>query len=264
MVSSLLTASRVPLSKGTLSDWIVDRSPVTKAVNATSLISPLVSLIVDYLEVQKKEPYGIFGGQQWIDHFSVTVPAAPPLPSNIEEILQSQCPIFPGKKTSETHTFVYIPETVNGLPLTLKHLGSLVKKYFPQWPNGYLITWPDENLLNKSIDYPSYWALMTNEAIPRSKGLKWHEQQTIVNNLKGYYEIPNPIETVVSVLARFALFKIRLFSDHPVRCRDAIEINCFKNYRAIVHFPESGLLIFHDNYNPESISVAAIRIIFEL
>src|ERR1700722_3378369 len=96
------------------------------------LLPPLVSLVVTYLEVRKEERSGwVLGESEWTEHFG-RVPPAPALPLGMEEIWEGPCPIFPGKRISETHMFVYIPAAVDGHPLTLKNLGTLVKKYFPE------------------------------------------------------------------------------------------------------------------------------------
>jgi hypothetical protein len=59
------------------------------------------------------------------------------LPNNIGSILRSPCPAFPGKRVFETHVLFRMPRTVGRaadgqeIPLTLKTLGELARKYFP-------------------------------------------------------------------------------------------------------------------------------------
>jgi len=83
------------------------------------------------------------------------------LPWNIAGILESCCPIFPGKRVIDTHMLVRIPKTLNG-GLTLKSLGELAKKYFSNSNTGYRFIFPAivEEQGDKSID-KSRWVLMT-------------------------------------------------------------------------------------------------------
>ena len=68
-----------------------------------------------------------FGKAEWEKYIGI-VGEEPPLPSDIEEILNDPCPFWPNKKVHETHVLCLIPQTVNGKPLNLKSLGELVQK----------------------------------------------------------------------------------------------------------------------------------------
>src|ERR1700722_3919862 len=76
-----------------------------------------------------KEKYSkeAFGVKQWNTFFG-NVGEEPPLPANINEILESDCRFWPGKKVYETHMLVLIPAKVNLQDLTIDILTDLVKK----------------------------------------------------------------------------------------------------------------------------------------
>src|SRR5437899_3208608 len=130
------SSSPASITPSTLNaEWAIDPRPIYHAVNAIigqnsekQMISDLVKLIVSYI---KNEYMGsIFSAKEW-ETFCGKVSPAPALPHNIENIWQSQCPAFLGKKVYETHMLVYLPTIVNEKPLTLKSLGEIAKRYFP-------------------------------------------------------------------------------------------------------------------------------------
>ncbi len=87
--------------------------------------------------------------------------------------------IFPERNARASLMLVRLPKTLNG-GLTLKSLGELTKKYFPDNDRGYKFIRPDivenlrdksvENLGDKSID-KSHWVLMTKDVLPGSLSL---------------------------------------------------------------------------------------------
>ena len=83
MASLSSTTSISPSTGGLLTEWVVDRGPVDTAVFNTignvkkldgPLPPPLVSLVVDYLEMRGQ----YFGEREWAVHFG-SVPPAPAL-----------------------------------------------------------------------------------------------------------------------------------------------------------------------------------------
>src|SRR5947209_126222 len=95
----------------------VDSNTLEKAILAvmpkdTSV--DVVRLMASYLP----KPEGVFAESDW-NELGGRVALAPPLPQNMEEIWEGPCPIFPGKRVTDTHVLVYIPTTVDDKPLTL-------------------------------------------------------------------------------------------------------------------------------------------------
>src|ERR1700690_3748393 len=68
------------------------------------------------------EPAIAFGKEKWKKHFGA-VGRISRLPENIDEILESPCPIHEGQKIKDTHILVYIPKQINGQPHTANHIG---------------------------------------------------------------------------------------------------------------------------------------------
>jgi len=125
----------------------------------------------------------VFNKAQW-EYYIGAVGKEPPLPGNIHEILQSQCPIWPGKTIAQTHILTLIPKTVNGEPVTLKTLGELVQKpkrgratkYSGFYSGGYENTPVSE----------SHWVLMARDVIPNSRKFYTDQKQlTQTYNKKG-------------------------------------------------------------------------------
>lgn len=102
------------------------------------------------IEIDRKEmeiPSIAFGKKAWGIHFG-DVGIELPLPSNIQSILNSPCPIwsnfFKKKKVEGTHMLTLIPTKVNGHPLTINSLGKLIKKGFPNAKeSGYRNIWEE-------------------------------------------------------------------------------------------------------------------------
>jgi hypothetical protein len=193
------------------------------------------------------------------------------LPDNICEILNSECPAFPGKKVSETHMLVFIPKSINGEPLTLKSLGKLAKQH--SFQDGYRFFWPDvaEAIGNKKID-KSGWRLMTTDVLEGSRNKRFDNptndpgvqtQQQCVAELaekaRCDYVVPSALDAAACILAQY--FKdshTRLFSTDPwtyTRCQENVT-----GYQVVVGgFAPSGLSVNRFNSDDDNIGVAALR-----
>ena len=207
-------------------EWTLDPRPICTAVYAAvgqaeqkpnGLLLPLVEEVVSYLKVNNGS---IFGAREW-ETLCGKVGPAPVLPLNIENIWQSQCRAFPGKKVHETHMLVYIPTTVDEKPLTLNSLGEIAKRYFPTTYAGYGCIWEDivAALGNKATIERSCWVLMTKDVLPESRRKNYADQQTMVDALAqrafATYEVPRALEAAVCILAQYfgshTAFKTRVF-----------------------------------------------------
>jgi len=60
-----------------------------------------------------------FGKAEWKKYFG-DVGAEPPLPANLNKILYSPCPFWPGRKVLETHLLTLIPSHINKENLAIK------------------------------------------------------------------------------------------------------------------------------------------------
>ena len=115
-----------------------DNNAKLKEINAITF--PLTNLInIDNCPLLTKTIFRntALGKKEWEKYFG-DIGIEPPLPSNIEDILNEPCSFWPDKKIKETHLLVLIPNTVNGKPFTIDldivhwkfDFGHLAKKGF--------------------------------------------------------------------------------------------------------------------------------------
>ncbi|NGX62054.1 MAG: hypothetical protein K940chlam9_01547 [Chlamydiae bacterium] len=161
------------------------------AAGIISLVKDLtISKSIDPIyEVNDKESVEVgdlksFGKAEWKLYFGIEVEDAPPLPDNIEEILNQNCPIFgDGEKVHETHILVLIPASV-----TIESLGELVQN--PQ--NGghsskyASLNLPDE--LKQKAGEKSYWVLMTKDVLPDTREIGLTSNYLFQNTKEKTYE----------------------------------------------------------------------------
>lgn len=153
------------------------------------------------------------------------------LPENIEQILDGDCPIFPGKKVRETHLLVRIPKKIDGENLTLRKLGLLAIKFFPKNETGYRFFIPSitDKFGDECLD-KSRWVLMTKEVIPGSRNKSYKDQQALVlgiqENTQILYRIPKTLEVSYCVLTHYFRSGECLLGQNPwtfTRCQETIK-----------------------------------------
>ena len=152
----------------------------------------------------KKAQFGdsVLDATLWERYFG-EVGVAPPLPADIEEIMNSPCPFFSTfwkkKQIKETHLLALIPSHVAGKPLTLDYLGELIQspkggghgnKYrnYDEVPKAIRSQSPDS----------SYWVLMTRDVLPGSRDKSYTAQCALAAFHQGY-TVPGALETAVVV-----------------------------------------------------------------
>lgn len=179
------------------------------------------------------------------------------LPNNIAEELRRSA--FPGKNIRETHVLVRMPKG-----LTIKKLGELAKKYFPENIDGYKYIW--SSIIDELGDKPadeSVWLLMTKDVLPGSRNKSYTQQKNIVAKLaettRVPYQVPTVLEAATCILAEYSRSGNRLFSESPwtyTRCQEN-----FLGYQVIVGgFAPSGLCVINPyGYDYDNIGVAALR-----
>lgn len=183
---------------------VVNAKRISKIVTAcTPLVPDLADLVGQYL---KKS---LFDEKWWKKHFG-DVGAVPPLPENIDDILQSPCPIWEGKKISDTHILALIPKTINGHPLTLKKLIELFKhpiggnasdKFFsPDLPSV-------QHYHEKTPAPDAHWVLMTKKPFPGSQEIPFAQKEALVQSFSEragiHYEIPSLIDATTCTLLNY-------------------------------------------------------------
>jgi hypothetical protein len=142
----------------------------------------------------------IFGKAAWAMYFG-DIGVEPPLPSNIQAILQSPCPFWgkEGKKVQDTHLLVLIPQMINGRPFTLKYLEELIQKPLLGFPIKFRGFDMGECYNPNTQVQSSYWVLMTKEIIPESSGNGDNSAQERVSQKVGY-RFPGILEAATCIL----------------------------------------------------------------
>ena len=204
-----------------------------------------------------------FGKKEWERYFG-DVGIEPPLPANIENILNEPCSFWPDKKVKETHLLVLIPNTVNGKPFTMNYLGELIQKPKSGHSTKYRIysDYAKEAVGEKS--YPSHWLLMTRDIIPGSiyKYIK-ECSDMIANHRKKTgisYELPNLLEATASILMHYVKTGERLlYSDDPWTYTFSQDVDKNNDPLGVGGFAAVGLFVRRSRYVVGRLGVAGCR-----
>jgi hypothetical protein len=194
-----------------------------------------------------------FGEAEWKHYFGDVGPA-PALPSDIDTILGSACPIWPERKVRDTHLLVLIPATVDGAPFTLNLLEELIQR--PK--NGghetrYRYYDNDVNAqFGAASPECSYWLLMTRDVLEGSRSKSYSAQKALVESHASRtgdpYAVPRALEAATAILMHHARTGERLFGDAPytyTRCQELED----GQYPVIVGgFEPSGLNVYFNRY----------------
>ena len=202
---------KIDLSLSTLAELNVNDCPLL--ANIPILPKPIVQD-----EVSASIPYIAFGKADWEKYFG-DVGLEPPLPENIEEILNEPCSFWPNKKVKETHLLVLIPNTVNGNPFTMNYLGELVQSPRSGHSTRYIIynDCTKEAVGDKS--YPYHWVLITRDIIPGSRNENYSNCYKLITDHSKKtglpYELPHLLDATASILMHYVKTRERLYSDDP-------------------------------------------------
>ncbi|MCB9092835.1 MAG: TIR domain-containing protein [Halobacteriovoraceae bacterium] len=180
-------------------------------------------------------PEMAFGKAKWEKYFG-DIGAEPPLPPNIDEILNSPCSFWPEKKVRETHLLVLVPQTVNGRPFCLDSLEGLIKSpktgHKTQY-RGYS-DYVKKELGSKSA--PSHWVLMTRDVIEGSRNKSYDDQKKLVQShaqkTKTPYEMPMALDAATAILMHYVETGKALYTDDKLgpqwtytRCQEKVNNN---------------------------------------
>jgi hypothetical protein len=198
-----------------------------------------------------------FGKDLWEKHIG-EVGVEPPLPSNIQEILQSPCPFWPVKRVIETHLLTLIPKTVNGKPLTLNYLQELVKQPKLGQPTKYSTYWAEiRKEYGTTPIERSYWVLLTKDVIPGSRNKSCEAQAQLLKECdqkaNASYELPGLLEIATSLLMEYLRTGQCLYSYNPLtstRCRERVSSDPDMPL-AVGNFTSNGLFILN-NYSGDA------------
>ncbi|MEM7383120.1 MAG: HEAT repeat domain-containing protein, partial [Bacteroidota bacterium] len=205
------------------------------------------------------------GKPDWERYFG-DVGAVPPLPDGIAEILDSDCPFWPGNKVADTHMLVLIPEQVAAKPLTLDYLRELI-----QSPQGgghktqYRGDWYAKHVrpaIGNQVSGSLYWVLMTRDVLPGSRWKSYGEQCELVadhaNRTGLSYELPGALEAAVVVLLHHVRSGEHLYSDNPFTYTRSRDKNKDGDPVVVGGFSSAGLAVGRSHYDLGS-GVSALR-----
>ncbi|MEM9417309.1 MAG: toll/interleukin-1 receptor domain-containing protein [Bacteroidota bacterium] len=221
-----------------------------------------------------------FGASDWKKYFGVDVGAVPPLPGNIDEILNSASPFRledekSRQRVGANHLLTLIPATVDGVPFTLDKLGELILRYFPEnnrkdlgsKSHGfrYYSTYLTTKNRSSPLSSTSYWLLLPKTILPDSRSKDWSSQKALASAYIGSgYGIPRALEVATSVLSHYAKHKERLYADASsstgnwtyTRCADLDEYG----YPLVVGgFAAAGLAVDYGGFDYYDKGVAVCR-----
>jgi hypothetical protein len=178
------------------------------------------------IEVGKEEvhrqvgiPTEAFDAAAWKKYFRVDVGQEPPLPKNIEDILDKKAPFLledekSPQRVCDNHLLTLLPAEVNGEAFTLDKLGELILPYFPDnnkqelgnnshgygFYSGYLTS---ENRTNPPSP-SSYWLLLPKTILEGSRSKSFSEQKNMVSEYcSSGYRLPRALEVATSLLSHY-------------------------------------------------------------
>jgi hypothetical protein len=209
-----------------------------------------------------------FGAKEWQQYYG-EVGAAPPLPADIDAILDSLCPFGNGEKVRDTHLLVLIPAAVDGALFTLNLLAELIEH--PK-NGGHRTRYRDYNSdveaqIGAVSPAASYWLLMTRSVLPESRCKSYGDQAKLMaahaRRTGLPYELPKALEAATVILTHHVQNGERLYSDSSyayTRCQESVFIEELAEFPVVVgRFESAGLGICHDFFGHLRGGVAGCR-----
>ncbi len=149
-----------------------------------------------------------FRAKDWNYYLGIEVDE-PPLPPNIQEILEAPCPFFEGKKVKDTHVLTLIPKGI-----TIEKLQTLTSKAKEGHRTKFRadeVVWEDY----KNVSVPeTRWILATTNVIPGSQGKSWEEQEEMAKPYKDQgYEIASVVDLLMSIVLPYVKTGTRAYAD---------------------------------------------------
>jgi hypothetical protein len=209
----------------------------------------------------------IFGKEQWKQHYG-DPGDVPPLPKELINSLNGPCPIYKGKNFSDTHIVVYIPATINEMPLTVNRMEELAKSPKSSInPTHFDYIWPRlRNEFGKQPIRGGYWLAMIKEPIPETLGKTYEEQIAYLKRHCAGYELPETIDVIICIFMNYVcsgMNQERLFGRMPWRLTRCAEM--VGDLQAVVGgFAPDGVDVCYFFYDSsyEFVGIAPVRKFF--
>jgi hypothetical protein len=236
----------------------------TIAFFVASAAALILGFILDKSEEKTSAPPSaiVFGKEEWMRLIGRETGRVPPLPDNIQAILDAPCPFWPDKTVAQTHMLVLIPKTFTHMNngnvvrewLTLNTLNQVVKSkqgagigHFP-----HPIT---RQYVNTQID-ESYWVLMTKNVLPESEGKTYPIQKALVE--AAGYEVPGCLEAATCILLEELRSGTRLFGIDPLTYT-CCEENIDGSQLLVGGFDPRGLMLHSNFYHNVPNGIAGVK-----
>lgn len=175
-----------------------------------------------------------FGAASWKNWWGVAVGEEPPLPRDIQTILNDACPYVRGKQVWQTHCLVLVPGALYDEPLTWPMLRNLVTNVKLQLGDSRIFDDPGAICIQRDEKetLESHWVLMLKEPIPGSCNEHKDRSLNPEKEEKYNYRMPYLQEAIVAILAHYSLTSERLFSKTEIYCNERgrlgnLRIGCF-------------------------------------
>lgn len=162
-------------------------------------------------------PEVFFGKEEWEKQYG-DIGYIPPLPENIDAILNTPCPFTQGKTVRETHVLFLVPSQINTKPVNLGNLNSS----FDRTSKGRAFTWIARGLSSECTEpvEKSCWVLMTQTEAKRvsigdidtgrSKVLSWLSDKS--------YRLPMKLEVFICMNAQYSSLNASSYDDETILC----------------------------------------------
>ncbi len=235
-------------------------------LDSNKILPPLPLPVREVAAQSDSIPAIAFGKAEW-ERYIGDVGEQPPLPENIEEILDQLCP-FSNKKTSKAQfwrefkrvrkewTLVLMPQTVNGLPFNLNTLGQLVQKASGERNSKFRLYWDEieENFGEQGVE-GSYWILMKKNLLKKSIGKNREEQLALIKD-DPHYEAPHLLEASTVAFMHYIHSGERLLQkDQYALCNEQVSgqvtfVGCFSS---------AGLDVFSNQLEGPKMGLSPVR-----
>lgn len=185
-----------------------------------------------------------------------------PLPDDIKEEMQKDCPYFKGQKKYNTCKLVLMPKRINGKDLTISHFESLINdhhKSFSYW-------WENQQATNAMINKvhtisSSYWMIITEKLLLNSHGKCFVRQKKL---LKEKYDVPLTIEVIVSIAMNYIASGIRneIMFGGITQTKTQMKTRCKENFsgnQIVVGFFHPFRLYIGFEGNHKALGIAAVQ-----
>lgn len=199
-----------------------------------------------------------FGKDKW-EKYVGDIGVEPPLPANIESILQSPCPYWRGKKIGETHLLVLIPSKLGTEKTTLSNFVKIVasfrKDFFLKKPEFLRY----DKIPEKTIK-SSYWALITKDVVPGTldKHFKWQKEILVKGSKK--HKVPRVLEAAIAITMYSIDNPTSIFNATFTLCKEEMKITSkTKHHFAVGNFNSMSLQLGYAGSSDKNVGLAALQ-----